>query len=67
MIKIKITTFAAATQFVNEASSQVQTLEETPDFDMIKQEEFENFINIPDYYNDEDMSVFNMKKKGGKQ
>ena len=54
MIKIKITTFAAATQFVNEASSQVQTLEETPDFDMIKQEEFESFINIPDYYNDED-------------
>ena len=50
MIKIKITTFAAATQFVNEASSQVQTLEETPGFDMIKQEEFENFIN----YNDED-------------
>ena len=54
MIKIKITTFAAATQFVNEASSHVQPLEETPDFDMIKQEEFENFINIPDYYNDED-------------
>ena len=54
MIKIKITTFAAATQFVNEASSHVQTLEETPDFDMIKQEEFKNVINIPDYYNDED-------------
>lgn len=54
MIKIKITTFAAVTQFINEANSHVQTLQETPDFDMIKQEEFENFINLPDYHNDED-------------
>lgn len=54
MSTVKIQPFDELSKYVQEASTPSNLLQDTPDYDAIKQEEYENFANNTADTNDEE-------------